>query len=88
MKASPRTSTTAQAPPAIKIVEGHVELDREYIRPAKVPLVFGLSRSHTFVKIADGTLESVLIKQPGARRGTRLISVSSLKKYIASFATK
>ena len=86
VKSSPRASTTAQAPLPIRIVEGRVELNPEYIRISKIPLVFGLSRSLVFLLIARGVLESVLIKQPNASRGIRLVSTASLRRYIASFA--
>jgi hypothetical protein len=37
------------------------------------------------MKIADGTLESRHVKQPGKRRGIRIISVDSIRRYLNTF---
>ena len=56
-----------------------------YFRPNQVPEKFGLSRSHVFIKIGDGTFVSILVKHPGAKRGLRLVQVDSILRYLASF---
>jgi hypothetical protein len=57
----------------------------EWFRIPRVVELFGISRSTIFLKIADGGFESVLIKQPGAKRGVRLISAASVRRFIESF---
>jgi hypothetical protein len=56
-----------------------------YIRPNQIPEKYGLSRSHAFIKIGDGSFESILVKHPGAKRGLRLVKVESIRRYLASF---
>jgi hypothetical protein len=40
--------------------------------------------SEAFRRI-DGTLESILVKHPNAKRGIRLIKTDSIRRYLASF---
>ena len=61
-------------------------LNPEYIRVSRIPFIYGISRTHIFARIADGTLQSVHVKSPGATRGFRLVKVESLRNYIGSFA--
>lgn len=61
-------------------------LTPEWIRIPQVTLLFGLSRSHVFAKIADRTLESVHVKRPGAEKGIRLVKIESIRRYLESFA--
>ena len=68
------------------IVENSGPLNPEYLRIARIPPIYGLSRSHVWLRIQDGTLESIHVKAPGAVRGVRLVSVASLKNYSATFA--
>jgi hypothetical protein len=56
-----------------------------WLRIAMASHRFGLSRSHLFKLIAEGKVESKHVKHPGAKRGIRIISTSSLKKYVNSF---
>lgn len=55
----------------------------EYIRPADARL-FGLSRSMLYQLMAEGLVESVLVRRPGRARGMRLVRVASLRAYIES----
>ena len=57
------------------------------MRISRVPMFCGLSRSHVWLRIQDKTLESIHIVSPNASRGFRLVSVASLRKYLASFAS-
>jgi hypothetical protein len=57
----------------------------EYLRINAVTENYGLSRSHVFTKIFDGTFESILVKHPGAKRGIRLVKTDSIRRYLATF---
>jgi len=61
--------------------------DPEYIRPADAPR-FGISRSTYYNWLADGLVETRLIRCPGNAKGIRLISVSSLRKLIEGSPSK
>jgi hypothetical protein len=58
----------------------------EYIRVPQVTSMFGISRSHLFILIGNGTVESIHMKRPGAQKGVRLIKVASVREYLNSFA--
>ena len=69
----------------LRVVESPAPLNPEYLRISRIPQIYGLSRSHVWLRIADETLESIHVKAPNAKRGVRLVSVASLKKYLATF---
>jgi hypothetical protein len=60
----------------------------EWLRVPAAAARFGLSRTHLFMRIGDGTLESKHIKQPGRARGIRIISVDSIRRYLATFSSE
>ena len=57
----------------------------EFFRIQQITANYGLSRSHIFNKLNDGTFDSILVKQPGAKRGIRLVKVDSIRRYLNSF---
>jgi hypothetical protein len=57
----------------------------EWIRIRDIVSRFGLSRTHIFKRVADDTFVSKMIVEPGAKRGSRLISVKSVRAYLAQF---
>jgi hypothetical protein len=71
---------------ALQTVETIQSMKPEWLRLPAATRVSGLSRSHLFRGIASGELRSVEIKRPGAKKGIRLVSFSSLMAYIESFA--
>lgn len=66
-------------------VESAISSGPEYLRINRVTENYGLSRSHVFTKIGDGTLVSILVKHPGAKRGIRLVKTDSVRRYLSSF---
>jgi len=58
----------------------------EWIRPADVRQLFGISRSGTYELIASGEIRSVSLRKRGQTRGVRLISYDSLCAYLESRA--
>jgi len=58
----------------------------EWLRVNDAVMAFGLSRPHLFRAIVQDRVKSVHIKNPGAKRGIRLIEVESLRDYIKTFA--
>lgn len=59
-------------------------MNPEYIRLKDVPRLFGLGRTTAYELIASNKIRTVSLRKPGQRHGTRLISYSSLKDYLAS----
>ena len=62
-------------------------IEPTYIRPAQAPR-YGVSRSTAYNWMNDGLIKSVVVRRPGNVRGTRLISVESLKALIESCPAK
>ena len=56
----------------------------EWLRPADVKPFCGFGRSHVYNLIDTGAIRSVCLRQKGKSKGVRLISVDSLRSYIAS----
>ena len=52
--------------------------------PADVKPFCGFGRSHVYNLIDTGAIRSVCLRQKGKSKGVRLISVESLRSYIAS----
>jgi hypothetical protein len=48
----------------------------------------GLARTTTVELIDSGAVKSVTLRQPGARRGIRLIHLPSLRKYLHDLANQ
>ena len=74
------------SPTQAAVIDNTGPLNPEWMRISRIPPIYGLSRSHVWLRIQDGTLESIHVVSPGASRGTRLVSVASLQKYLNSFA--
>ena len=60
----------------------------EWLRPADVKSFCGIGRSVLFELIRDGAIKSVMLRRKGASKGSRLISVASLRSYIAGMEAK
>jgi hypothetical protein len=73
------------SPTQTAVIDNTGPLNPEWLRISRIPPLYGLSRSHIWLKIQDRTLESIHVKAPGATRGVRLVSVASLRKYLNSF---
>jgi len=58
----------------------------EWLRVNDAVLMFGLSRPHLFRAIVQDRVRSVHIKNPGAKKGIRLIETQSLREYIHTFS--
>ena len=71
--------------PNVQRIGDHAVSSPEYQRIPAIIANFGISRSHIFTLIADGTLESIHLKRPNATRGVRLIKTDSVRRYLASF---
>jgi hypothetical protein len=77
MKVSPPTKNIGIKPAA--------EFRTEWYRINACIQAFGLSRPALFKLIALNKIKSVHIRQPGAKKGIRLIEAASMREYIASF---
>jgi hypothetical protein len=51
-----------------------------------VTRLFGLSRPRIFKLIALEQIESIHLKEPGKKKGIRLIRLESIRNYIRGFA--
>jgi hypothetical protein len=58
----------------------------EWLRVNDAVMMFGLSRPHLFRAIVQDRVKSVHIKNPGAKKGIRLIETQSLRNYINTFS--
>ena len=58
----------------------------EWLRVKDAVMIFGLSRAHLFRAIVQDRVKSVHIKNPGAKKGIRLIETQSLRDYINTFS--
>jgi len=58
----------------------------EWLRVNDAVMAFGLSRPHLFRAIVQNLVKSVHIKNPGAKKGIRLIETQSLRDYINTFS--
>lgn len=55
-------------------------------RPGQRDPYTGLTRSALFALLKDGKVKSVSLKQPGCKRGVRLIDARSLVEFLSSLA--
>jgi hypothetical protein len=60
----------------------------EWIRLNPAVGRFGLSKTHFYNKIADGTIRTKMVTQPGRSRGCRLLSVKSIREYLSRFTAE
>lgn len=59
-------------------------MEPQYLRIADAVRVFGLGRSTLYRLIRSGSIASVSVQLEGATRGTRLVSVKSLRRFLES----
>jgi excisionase family DNA binding protein len=52
------------------------------VRPREAAELIGVSLSHVYTLINDGTLESRTMLRAGKWRGIRLITLESIQKYL------
>ena len=79
--ASPEQRTSAP------IESGTVaSLDPEFLPIASACKFSGLGRTALYLEIRAGKIKSISLRKKGTARGRRLVSVSSLREYLASFA--
>jgi len=57
-----------------------------YIRVAQAVQLYGLSRPVIFRLIANRSIRSVSVTQPGLSRGSRLIDVESFEQFLSNLA--
>lgn len=67
---------------ALQSLEDCQAMRPEWLRIPGACRVSGLSRTQIFAGIAAGQVESRHLKRPGAKKGIRLIRLSSLLAYI------
>lgn len=59
-------------------------IEREYVRVKDAVIIFGLGRSTIYRLVRAGRVASVSLQLEGAKRGTRLISVKSMRNLLES----
>jgi hypothetical protein len=64
------------------------ELQPEWLRVPDAVRLSGIGRSHLYQLIERGRIRSVCLRERQKVRGIRLVNVSSLHHYIASFEGK
>jgi hypothetical protein len=64
-----------------------VRVLRREIRPKEAAALIGCSVGFIYQLMADGQLENRSITRRGKERGIRLVSVSSIEKFLAQEAT-
>jgi hypothetical protein len=81
--ASPEQRTTAP------IEAGSVaSLDPEFLPITSACKFSGLGRTALYLEIRAGKIKSISLRKKGTARGRRLVSVSSLRSYLNSFASE
>jgi hypothetical protein len=69
--------------PSVK-VDGSGVNRPEWLRLPDVTRLFGISRSHCYTLISEGSIESISLKKRGAIRGIRLVKYDSISSYFDS----
>jgi hypothetical protein len=59
-------------------------VDRKYAKPATVSQIYDLSHGKIYALISAGFIKSITLREPGRSRGSRLIEIASLEKYLQS----
>lgn len=59
-------------------------LPPEYLRPAEAARVFSISRSKLYELMKAGKVTSVSLREEGQTKATRLLSISSLRRFLES----
>ncbi len=65
-------------------VEAGAVAGPEFIRMADGRKLFGLSRTYLYNLLAAGLIKGVNLRKPGCKTGVRLLSVQSIRDYLAS----
>lgn len=60
----------------------------EFAKPKQIAHWFPLSHSQVYVLMNEGLIKSHLLKLKGNRKGMRLVSTASVRKYIESCPAK
>ncbi len=55
----------------------------EFCRPGQMPQLFGISRTATYLYLADGSIKGVNLRRPGCATGIRLIDCESVRRFLA-----
>ena len=61
-------------------------VSRKYAKPATVTQIYDLSHGKLYALIREGLIKSITLREPGRSRGSRLIEIASLEKYLQSLA--
>lgn len=61
---------------------------RKYAKPATVTQICDISHGKLYALLRAGLIKSITLREPGRSRGTRLIDIESLEKYLESLATE
>ncbi len=56
----------------------------EFVQVPQAVSMFGISRSAIYNLIGDGSIKSVCLRRRGNIRGTRLVSVDSMRSFLNS----
>jgi hypothetical protein len=59
-------------------------VDRKYAKPATIAQIYDISHGKVYALIAAGLIKSITLREPGRSRGSRLIEIASLEKYLES----
>jgi hypothetical protein len=69
-----------------KIEAGSVgTLEPEFLPILPACKFSGIGRTELYLEIRAGRIKSISLRKPGRARGRRLVSVASLRQYLASF---
>lgn len=60
----------------------------EYIKAVHVSKFFPFSHSQVYQLLSRGVIKSHSIRLPGSKKGTRLVSVESIRQFIESCPSK
>jgi hypothetical protein len=58
------------------------EAQPEFCRVPDLRFLFGLHRSYVYLLIQRGAIQSVNLRQPGAKTGLRLVHVQSVRDFL------
>lgn len=61
-------------------------MDAEFMRINEIVRIFGVGRSTLYRLIRNGSIASVSLRLEGAKRGTRLVSVESMRRMLNGLA--
>jgi hypothetical protein len=62
------------------------QIEPEAVDSKGLRLMFGINRTHSYLLSQKGLIKSYSLKKPGAVKGRRLFSVSSVRSYLESCA--